>query len=52
MLPRQANPNHRIGLIGSRFSPVIEGTGSVSTHPVAMSDAAIPDRRQGPASIH
>jgi NADH-quinone oxidoreductase subunit H len=52
MLPRQSNPNHRIGLIGSRFSPAVEGTGSVSTHPVAMSDAAIPDRRQGPASIH
>jgi NADH-quinone oxidoreductase subunit H len=52
MLPRQANPNHRVGLIGSRFSPVIEGTGSVSDHPVALSDAAIPDRRQGPASIH
>jgi NADH-quinone oxidoreductase subunit H len=52
MLPRQANPNQRIGLVGSRFSPVVEGTGSVSTHPVALSDAAIPDRRQGPASIH
>jgi NADH-quinone oxidoreductase subunit H len=52
MLPRQKNPNHRIGMIGSRFSPLVEGTGSVSSHPVAMSDAAIPDRRQGLQSIH
>jgi NADH-quinone oxidoreductase subunit H len=52
MLPHQKNPNHRIGMIGSRFSPLVEGTGSVSSHPVAMSDAAIPDRRQGLQSIH
>jgi NADH-quinone oxidoreductase subunit H len=52
MLPRQANPNHRIGMIGSRFSPVVEGAGSVSRHPVALDDSAIPDRRQGPLSIH
>jgi NADH-quinone oxidoreductase subunit H len=24
-LPHQANPNHKVGLIGSRFSPLIEG---------------------------
>jgi NADH-quinone oxidoreductase subunit H len=52
MLPRQANPNHRVGMIGSRFNPLVEGTGSVSTHPVALNDAAIPDRRQGLQSIH
>jgi hypothetical protein len=39
-------------MIGSRFSPLVEGTGSVSSHPVAMNDAAIPDRRQGLQSIH
>ena len=52
MLPRQKNANHRIGIVGSRFSPLVEGTGSVSSHPVALSDAAIPDPRQGLQSIH
>ncbi|NBQ89712.1 MAG: hypothetical protein EBU07_20060, partial [Betaproteobacteria bacterium] len=52
MLPRQKNPNHRIGIIGSRFSPLVEGAGTVSSHPVALNDAAIPDRRQGLQSIH
>jgi NADH-quinone oxidoreductase subunit H len=52
MLPRQKNPNQRIGIVGSRFSPLVEGTGSVSTHPVALDDSAIPDRRQGLQSIH
>ena len=52
MLPRQANPNHRIGIIGSRFSPLVEGAGTVSRHPVALDDSAIPDRRQGPLSMH
>ncbi len=41
MLPKQVNPNHRIGMLGSRFSPVIEGDGLVSKHPVAASDTAI-----------
>ena len=31
LLPRQANPNHRIGLIGSRFSP-LEETGQPAAH--------------------
>ena len=52
MLPKQANPNHRIGIIGSRFSPLVEGAGTVSRHPVALDDSAIPDRRQGPLSMH
>ena len=52
LMPRQASPNHRIPMIGSRFSPMVDGTGSVSRHPIAMSDAAIPDPRQGPLSIH
>ena len=52
MLPRQKSPNHRIGIVGSRFSPLVEGTGSVSSHPVALDDSAIPDRRQGLQSIH
>jgi NADH-quinone oxidoreductase subunit H len=52
LMPRQASPNHRIPMVGSRFSPMVDGTGSVSRHPIAMSDAAIPDPRQGPLSIH
>ncbi|MCE9619738.1 MAG: NADH-quinone oxidoreductase subunit NuoH [Planctomycetes bacterium] len=52
LIPKQASPNHRIPMIGSRFSPLIDGTGAASRHPIAMSDDAIPDPRQGPLSIH
>jgi NADH-quinone oxidoreductase subunit H len=53
MLPRQANPNQRIPMIGSRFSPLRDAPVRTSpTNPVALDDAAIPDPRQGPLSIH
>ena len=52
LIPKQKSPNHRIPMIGSRFSPLIDGTGAASRHPIAMSDDAILDPRQGPLSIH
>jgi NADH-quinone oxidoreductase subunit H len=52
LMPRRGSPNHRIPLIGSRFSPLVDGTGAASRHPIALSDDAIPDPRQGPLSIH
>ena len=37
LMPRQANPNHRVPLIGSRFSPLIDsesaGIEDIDTHP-------------------
>jgi NADH-quinone oxidoreductase subunit H len=52
-MPKQDAANRRIPLIGSRFSPLPnERAATVSTHPVALDDAAIPDRRQGPLSVH
>jgi NADH-quinone oxidoreductase subunit H len=52
-LPRQRNPNAKVALIGSRYSPLPEGHGRLGPlHPVALSDAAIPDRAQGHVSIH
>jgi len=37
LMPRQANPNHKVPLIGSRFSPLIEsesaGIDEIDTHP-------------------
>jgi len=53
MLPRQANPNQRVRMIGSRFSPLRDAAvRTAPTNPVALDDAAIPDPRQGPLSIH
>ncbi len=52
-MPRAANPNHKLPLAGSRFSPLAdEAVASASTHPVALSDAPIQDARQGIISIH
>ena len=52
-MPRQENPNRRIPIIGSRFSPLPdERVVTASTHPIALNDAAIPDPRQGTMSIH
>lgn len=53
LMPRRYNPNHRVQLIGSRFSPLTdEAIATGPTHPVALSDAAIPDAKQGPISVH
>ena len=53
LMPREDNPNRRIPIIGSRFSPLAdERVVTASTHPIALSDAAIPDPRQGTMSIH
>ena len=56
-MPRQASPNRRIPLFGSRYSPTLdEDVQTASTHPIALSDAAIPDpsqnTRSGTISIH
>jgi NADH-quinone oxidoreductase subunit H len=53
MLPKQANPNQRIPMIGSRFSPMRDSAvRTAPTNRVALDDSAIPDPRQGPLSIH
>jgi NADH-quinone oxidoreductase subunit H len=53
LMPKQDAVNRRIPLIGSRFSPLPnERAATASTHPIALDDAAIPDRRQGPLSVH
>jgi NADH-quinone oxidoreductase subunit H len=53
LMPRRYNPNHRVQLIGSRFSPLTdEAIQTGPTHPVAISDAAMPDAKQGPISVH
>ena len=52
LMPRQTNPNRRIPIVGSRFSPLREGDAVPPRPAIALSDAAIPDPRQGPASIH
>ncbi|MBC22926.1 MAG: NADH-quinone oxidoreductase subunit NuoH [Phycisphaerae bacterium] len=51
LMPKQEDPNRRIPMIGSRFNPVDDGL-EVPRHPVALSDAAIPDPSQGPVSMH
>lgn len=53
VMPRQANPNHRVPMIGSRFSPMgDEPVFSGPRHPIARSDAAVQDVEQGGVSIH
>lgn len=53
LMPHQRNPNHRLPLLGSRFSPTSEeAVATASSHPIALDDAAIPDPKQGPLSIH
>ena len=40
LLPRQANPNHRVPMIGSRFCPVHErDVLTAPTEPLALADA-------------
>ncbi|MHC4833348.1 MAG: NADH-quinone oxidoreductase subunit NuoH [Planctomycetota bacterium] len=52
LMPRQTNVNKRIPIVGSRFSPLDERDTLPPRPAVALSDAAIPDPGQGPASIH
>ena len=45
--------NKRIRMIGSRFSPLTDGEGTLANRPsVALDDRAIPDERQGMMSQH
>jgi len=45
--------NKRIRMIGSRFSPLTDGDGTLANRPsVALDDRAIPDERQGMMSQH
>ena len=51
--PKSASPNAKIGMIGSRFSPLTDEAGTLSGRPsVALDDRAIPDPRQGMISQH
>jgi len=53
LMPKRHNPNHKVPMIGSRFSPMRdEDVFTSPTHPIALSDAAIADPKQGPISIH
>ena len=52
-MPKQHNPNQKIPIIGSRFSPTAdERVVTASKHPVARDDGAVQDPRQGSISIH
>ncbi len=52
-MPRQADPNHRIEMIGSRFSPVRDSdVVTAPTDPIARTDDPMPDVAQGPVSVH
>ncbi|MCA9295329.1 MAG: NADH-quinone oxidoreductase subunit NuoH [Phycisphaerales bacterium] len=43
-MPRQANPNHRIPMIGSRFSPARDAdVVTAPTEPLALADEALPN---------
>ena len=53
IMPSSSESNRRIKMIGSRFSPVVDGEGTLAGRPaVALDDRAMPDPRQGPISIH
>ncbi len=53
LMPRKYNPNHRVPMIGSRFSPLRDEDVITSpTNPIALSDASIVDAKQGPISVH
>jgi NADH-quinone oxidoreductase subunit H len=53
LMPRKYNPNHRVPMIGSRFSPLRdEDVVTSPTNPIALSDASIVDSKQGPISVH
>ncbi|MSR41342.1 MAG: NADH-quinone oxidoreductase subunit H [Phycisphaerales bacterium] len=53
IMPSSLDSNKRIRMIGSRFSPVTDGEGTLAGRPaVALDDRAMPDPRQGPISIH
>jgi len=52
-LPRQVEPNRRIPMIGSRFSPMQEETVvTAPTEPMALSESGIPERSGGTISMH
>ena len=53
LMPRKYNPNHKLPLIGSRFSPLHDDDVVTSpTNAIALSDASIVDPKQGPISLH
>jgi NADH-quinone oxidoreductase subunit H len=48
LMPKKYNPNHKVPLIGSRFSPLRdEDVFTSPTNPIALGDAAIPDVKSG-----
>ncbi len=52
-MPKKYNPNHRVPMIGSRFSPMRdEDVFTGPTNSIALSDASIVDPKQGPISLH
>ncbi len=53
MLPRQPEPNRRIPMIGSRFSPLRDAdVDTRPTHPIALTDSPTPGRSSGTVSMH
>jgi NADH-quinone oxidoreductase subunit H len=53
LMPRKYNPNHKLPLIGSRFSPLHDDdVVTAPTNAIALSDASIVDPKQGPISLH
>ena len=52
-MPRQAHPNNRIRMIGSRFSPLREEDVMTSpSNPMALSESGIPEDATGTVSMH
>jgi NADH-quinone oxidoreductase subunit H len=53
LMPRQADPNRRIPMIGSRFNPLRdEDVVTSPSHPIAVTESATPEHSSGTVSMH
>ncbi len=53
LLPKQAHPNRRIPMIGSRFMPLRDESFIAGpTDPIALSESAVPEHSTGTISMH